>query len=62
MPRDCLRRRSSRGEGILVGDLEIYADEAMVSPDPPDTGARERLVLAGVAALELGGEGGMPRT
>lgn len=51
-----------QGEGIRVGDLEIYADEAMVSPDPPDTGARERLVLAGVAALELGGEGGMPRT
>ena len=51
-----------QGEGIRVGDLEIYADEALVSPDPPDTGARERLVLAGVAALELGGEGGMPRT
>ncbi|MGA1044836.1 MAG: LptF/LptG family permease [Phycisphaerales bacterium] len=51
-----------QGEGIRVGELEIYADEALVSPDPPDTGARERLVLAGVAALEFGGGDGMPRT
>jgi lipopolysaccharide export LptBFGC system permease protein LptF len=51
-----------QGEGIQVGELEIYADEALVSPDPPDTGARERLVLAGVAALELGDGDGMPRT
>lgn len=52
----------AEGEGIRVGDLEIYADDALLSPDPPETGARERLILAGVAALELGGADGMPRT
>ncbi len=51
-----------QGEGLRVGDLEIYADEALLSPDPPDTGARDRLILAGVAALEFGGRSGVPRT
>ena len=43
----------SQGEGLRVGNLEIYADEAFLVPDPPETGARERLILSGVAAIEL---------
>jgi len=50
------------GEGLQVGGLEIYADAAFLSPDPPPTGARDRLVLSGVAALEMGGRPRRPRT
>ena len=50
------------GEGLEVGNLEIYADAAYLSPDPPPTGARDRLVLSGVAAIEMGGRPRRPRT
>lgn len=43
-----------RGEGFKIGGTEIYADEAHVVDAPPDTGAQQRLVLVGVAAVELG--------
>jgi hypothetical protein len=50
------------GEGLQVGNLEIYADAAYMSPDPPPSGARDRLILSGVAALEMEGRPQRPRT
>ena len=42
-----------RGEAISVGDTQIYADSA-VRVDPPEgSGAIERLVLSGVAAIQF---------
>jgi lipopolysaccharide export LptBFGC system permease protein LptF len=42
-----------RGEAIAVGDTQIYADSA-VRVDPPEgSGAIERLVLGGVAAIQF---------
>lgn len=50
------------GEGLQVGNLEIYADAAFLSEEPPPTGARDRLVLSGVAAIEMEGRPRRPRT
>lgn len=49
-----------QGRALEVGSVEIYADEAYLSPDPPPSGARDRLYLVGVAAIEMarGGRGG----
>ncbi len=49
-----------RGEAFRIDKTEIYADEAHQVPPPPETGATQRLVLVGVAAMELG-EDGLPR-
>ncbi len=43
-----------RGEALQAGDLLIYADRVTTVQDPGDTGARRRLILSGVAAIELG--------
>jgi hypothetical protein len=45
-----------------VGPVEIYADEAYIHPDRPPTGARQRLILSGVAAIEIGGAERRPIT
>jgi lipopolysaccharide export LptBFGC system permease protein LptF len=49
--------RIDRGEAFRVGGTEIYADEAHVVDAPADTGAQRRLVLVGVAAVELASDG-----
>lgn len=49
--------RIDRGEAFRVGGTEIYADEAHVVDAPEDTGAQRRLVLVGVAAVELASDG-----
>lgn len=46
-----------RGEALKVGRTQLYADEVILSEEPPDTGADERLILLGVAALETGTDG-----
>lgn len=43
-----------RGEALEVGDITLYADAVEVEPAPPDTGAAQRLRLAGVAAVKRG--------
>jgi hypothetical protein len=47
-----------RGEAIAVGDTQIYADSAERIEPPAGSGAIERLVLSGVAAIQF--EGGEP--
>lgn len=51
-----------QGRALRVGSVEIYADEAYLSPDPPPSGARDRLYLVGVAAIELDRRGSTPVT
>ncbi len=46
-----------RGEPFALGNLQIYADEIRVQPQPPDTGADTRLRLWGMAAAELDSDG-----
>jgi hypothetical protein len=46
-----------RGEALRVGHTQLFADDVIVSEEAPDTGADERLILLGVAALETGPEG-----
>ncbi|MFM8643284.1 MAG: LptF/LptG family permease, partial [Phycisphaerales bacterium] len=46
-----------RGEALDAGELTIYADAVEVEPGPPDTGAVQRLKLAGVAAVQRGRDG-----
>jgi lipopolysaccharide export LptBFGC system permease protein LptF len=41
-----------RGEALDVGDVTLYADAVQVEPAPADTGASQRLRLAGVAAVK----------
>ena len=41
-----------RGEAISIEGTQLYADEVLVSDEPPETGADQRLVLVGVAAVE----------
>ncbi|MEC9232714.1 MAG: LptF/LptG family permease [Planctomycetota bacterium] len=41
-----------RGEAISIEGTQLYADEVLVSDEPPETGADQRLVLLGVAAVE----------
>ena len=43
-----------RGEALDAGGLSIYADAVRVEPAPADTGAVQRLRLAGVAAVQRG--------
>lgn len=42
-----------RGEAIAVGDTQIYADSAVRVDPPGGSGAIERLVLGGVAAIQF---------
>jgi hypothetical protein len=42
-----------RGEAIAVGDTQIYADSAERIEPPAGSGAIERLVLSGVAAIQF---------
>jgi lipopolysaccharide export LptBFGC system permease protein LptF len=48
-----------RGEALEAGEVTLYADSVQVEPAPPDTGAVQRLRLAGVAAIRSarGGDG-----
>ncbi|MBL9141057.1 MAG: LptF/LptG family permease, partial [Phycisphaerae bacterium] len=43
----------NRGEALQAGDMLIYADTVTTVPSPADTGAQRRLILGGVAAIEL---------
>ena len=43
----------SRGEALAADRLMIYADAAREVDPPPGSGARRRLLLTGVAAIEL---------
>jgi len=43
-----------RGEALDAGELTIYADSVEVEPAPADSGAVQRLKLAGVAAVQRG--------
>lgn len=43
-----------RREALVADNMLIYADAVDVVPTPSDTGAVRRLVLRGVAAIELG--------
>ncbi len=51
-----------QGRALEVGAVEIYADEAYLSPDPPPSGARDRLYLVGVAAIEMDRQRSAPAT
>ena len=46
-----------KGEALSVGRTQLFADDVLISDDIPETGADERLVLLGVAALETDGNG-----
>lgn len=47
-----------RHEALVIGDTQLYADDAVVTPgDPNGPGPVTRLTLAGVAAVELGDDG-----
>ena len=46
-----------RGEALSVGRTQLFADDVIVSEERPDTGADERLILLGVAALEVDANG-----
>ncbi|MCE9618797.1 MAG: LptF/LptG family permease [Planctomycetes bacterium] len=46
-----------RGEALEVGNVSIYADTATVDPNPPDSGAEQRLLLQGVAVVQKNGNG-----
>jgi lipopolysaccharide export LptBFGC system permease protein LptF len=50
-----------RGEAFTLGDTRIYADEVLVQDMPEGTEADSRLVLVGVAALQVD-ERGQPET
>ena len=41
-----------RGEAISIEGTQLYADEVLVSEEQPETGADQRLILLGVAAVE----------
>lgn len=43
----------NRREALQAGSMLIYADEVELVPAPADTGALRRLLLKGVAAIEL---------
>jgi lipopolysaccharide export LptBFGC system permease protein LptF len=60
LARDVTRLLASsveRGEAFDLGDTRIYADDVLVQDDPEGTTAETRLVLAGVAAVQIDGEG-----
>lgn len=46
-----------RGEAVTADRLMIYADSAREVQPPPESGARRRLLLSGVAAIELASAG-----
>lgn len=50
-----------RGEAISIDGTQLFADEVVVPDAPPDTGADQRLILLGVAALEMDDDG-VPRS
>ncbi len=56
--RDSMRllaAQVARGEAFVpeFSDMEIYADEAILTDAPTDTGAAQRLLLVGVAAVRF---------
>jgi lipopolysaccharide export LptBFGC system permease protein LptF len=53
-----LAAQVERGEAWTpkFSDFEIYADDAVLVPAPADTGADNRLILLGVAAMQVDGE------
>lgn len=46
-----------KGEALDLGRTQLFADDVIISEGAPETGADERLVLVGVAALETDTEG-----
>ncbi len=46
-----------RGEAFDLGDTRIYADQVYVEDDPKEPGVDRRLVLGGVAAIQVEGPG-----
>ncbi len=50
-----------KGEALDLGRMQLFADDVLLTDEPPDTGADERLILLGVAALETD-EDGNPRS
>ena len=50
-----------RGEAFDLGDTRIYADQVLVEDDPEEEEVHRRLVLSGVAAVQVG-TNGLPET
>ncbi|MAJ47753.1 MAG: hypothetical protein CBC35_10890 [Planctomycetes bacterium TMED75] len=50
-----------RGEAISIDGTQLFADEVLVPDTLPETGADQRLILLGVAALEMA-DNGVPRS
>ena len=50
-----------KGEAISIDGTQLFADEVIVPDTPPETGADQRLILLGVAALEQD-DSGTPRS
>ena len=50
-----------RGEAFDLGDTRIYADQVLVEDDPDEEDVHRRLVLSGVAAVQITGRG-LPET
>ncbi|MCH2145686.1 MAG: LptF/LptG family permease [Phycisphaerales bacterium] len=46
-----------KGEALSLGSTQLFADDVLIAEEPPETGADERLILLGVAALETDGQG-----
>jgi hypothetical protein len=46
-----------KGEALSVGRTQLFADDVLIADDPTETGADERLILLGVAALETDDQG-----
>ena len=46
-----------RGEAFDLGDTRIYADQVLVEDDPVEDDVYRRLVLSGVAAVQIGDKG-----
>ena len=60
LARDVTRLLASsveRGEAFKLGDTLIYADDVVVEADPDTEGVETRLVLLGVAAVQVDGKG-----
>ncbi|MFO0963442.1 MAG: LptF/LptG family permease [Phycisphaerales bacterium] len=51
-----------RGEAAMAGKMMIYADAVEEVQAPPETGADRRLLLTGLAAVELARGGAAPAT
>ena len=50
-----------KGEALDLGRTQLFADDVLLTDERPDTGADERLILLGVAALETD-DAGEPRS